>query len=110
LSAVPIPDPKLERSKVLLTYDPSIHREDAGELTDIGQGHLVYGSPRELEAYRAHRHSGAAFPEDLFQEPQPQTAMPQKEKRPWRPWALGIGAVLGAVVALFGLCLLIAGM
>lgn len=108
LSAVPIPDPKLERDKVLLTYDPFIHRQPEGELVDIGNGHLVYGSPRELEAYCAHRHSGTPYPEDLFQEPQPQNTLQTQKKRPWKAWALGIGATMGAIAALFGLCLLIA--
>lgn len=109
LSAVPIPDPKLEREKVLITYDPSIHREE-GELVDIGQGHLVYGSPREIEAYRAHRETGATYPEDLFQEPQQKESAEKPRKSPWKRWGVGVAATLGAVVAVFGLCLLLAVM
>lgn len=110
LSAVPIPDPILERNKVLLTYDPTIHREDDGALENIGQEHWVFGSPRELQAYRAHRADGVPYPEDLFREPQPPEPLPQQQKRPWKPWALGIGAIFAAMAAAFGLCLLLATM
>ena len=109
LSAVPIPDPKLEREKVLITYDPSIHREE-GELVDIGQGHWVYGSGEEIAAYKAHRATGQPYPEDLFQEPQPVEATPKEEKHPWNAWVLGTAAAVGAAAAIFGLCLLWAGM
>lgn len=108
LSAVPIPDPKLEREKVLLSYDPSIHREDGGELVDIGLGHLVYGSPREIEAYRAHRETGATYPEDLFREPQAQESVEKPGKSLWKRWVVGVAAMVGAIVAVFGLCLLLA--
>ncbi len=54
ISAIPIPDPKLEKSKVLYTYDPSIHDYSTEQpaLTDIGHGHFVYGSPSEIEKYK----------------------------------------------------------
>ncbi len=110
LSAVPIPDPKLERNKVLLTYDPSIHREDEGELVEIGDGHWVYGSEREIGAYQAHRETGVEYPADLFQEPQPQASAEERQRSPWRRWAVGLAAAIGAVAAVFGLCLLWAGM
>ncbi|MCD8005452.1 MAG: ATP-binding cassette domain-containing protein [Oscillospiraceae bacterium] len=57
ISAIPIPDPKLEKNKVLYTYDPSIHdySEDKPELVDIGHNHLVYGNKKEIEEYKALR-------------------------------------------------------
>lgn len=60
ISAIPIPDPVLEKNKVLVTYDPSVHdyRQDKPELVDIGHNHYVFGSPAEIEAYRAVREQG----------------------------------------------------
>ncbi len=60
ISAVPIPDPQLEKSKVLFTYDPSVHdySEDKPELVDIGHGHFVFGNKKEIEEYKAVRESG----------------------------------------------------
>ena len=57
ISAIPIPDPKLEKNKVLYTYDPSIHdySQEEPELVDIGHNHFVYGSKKEIEEYRAIR-------------------------------------------------------
>ncbi len=57
ISAIPIPDPKLEKNKVLFTYDPSVHdySREAPKLTDIGQGHLVFGNSEEIRQYRAIR-------------------------------------------------------
>ena len=54
LSAVPIPDPFLERQKELLVYDPAIHdySVDQPEWTEIRPGHFVYANQRELEGYR----------------------------------------------------------
>lgn len=54
ISAIPIPDPILEKNKVLFTYDPSVHdySEDKPELTDIGHGHFVYGNKKEIEEYK----------------------------------------------------------
>ena len=60
ISAIPIPDPRLEKHKVLFTYDPSMHdySEDTPELVDIGHNHFVYGNRKELEEYRRIRESG----------------------------------------------------
>lgn len=60
ISAIPIPDPKLEKNKILYTYDPSIHdySEDKPELVDIGHGHLVFGNKKEIEEYKALREKG----------------------------------------------------
>lgn len=60
ISAIPIPDPELEKNKVLFTYDPSVHdySEDKPELTCIGHDHYVFGNKKEIEEYRAVREKG----------------------------------------------------
>ena len=60
ISAIPIPDPKLEKSKVLYTYDPSIHdySVDKPEFVNIGHDHWVYGNKKEIEEYKAIREKG----------------------------------------------------
>ncbi|MBQ6934609.1 MAG: ATP-binding cassette domain-containing protein [Clostridia bacterium] len=54
LSAVPIPDPYLERRKELLVYDPSMHdySKDGPVWEEIKPGHFIYGNQAELEKYR----------------------------------------------------------
>ena len=63
ISAIPIPDPQLEKNKVLFTYDPSVHdySEDKPELVDIGHNHFVYGNKKEIEEYKKVRESGVAM-------------------------------------------------
>lgn len=57
ISAIPIPDPKLEKNKVLFTYDPSVHdySTDKPELCDIGNNHFVFGNKKEIEEYKTIR-------------------------------------------------------
>ncbi|MCR5324020.1 MAG: ATP-binding cassette domain-containing protein [Lachnospiraceae bacterium] len=57
ISAIPIPDPIIEKSKKLLVYDPSMHDYSVHqpELVDLGNGHMVFGSPEEIEKYKAIR-------------------------------------------------------
>ena len=54
ISAIPIPDPQLEKNKVLFTYDPSIHdySTDKPELVCIGHDHWVFGNKKEIEEYQ----------------------------------------------------------
>lgn len=54
LSAVPIPDPEVEKKKKLIIYDPSVHdySVDKPVWEEIKNGHYVYGNQRELEQYR----------------------------------------------------------
>ena len=57
LSAVPVPDPLIEKTKKTFVYDRS-RIADAGEgasLADVGGGHLVFGCPEEIEGYRKKR-------------------------------------------------------
>ena len=61
ISAIPLPDPQLEKNKVLFTYDPGVHNYGEGvqpELVDIGHEHYVYGSAEEIAEYRAIRERG----------------------------------------------------
>lgn len=60
ISAIPIPDPLIEKEKKLLVYDPAMHdySSEKPELTDIGNGHMVYGSPSEIEKYKQIRFGG----------------------------------------------------
>ena len=61
ISAIPIPDPIIEKKKKLFVYDTSLHdySTEQPSLQDIGNGHLVYGSPSEIEKYKAVRFGGA---------------------------------------------------
>lgn len=54
ISAIPIPDPLLEKNKVLFKYDPSVHdySEDKPELVYIGHDHYIFGNKKEIEAYK----------------------------------------------------------
>ena len=54
LSAVPNPNPYLERTKKLMVYDPSMHNytSDKPSWVEITPGHFVYGNARELDGYR----------------------------------------------------------
>ena len=60
ISAIPIPDPLLEKNKVLFTYDPSIHdySSETPELRPIGHDHYVFGSLSEIEEYKKIREAG----------------------------------------------------
>lgn len=57
ISAIPIPDPVLEKNKELFTYDPSVHdySVDQPEMVDIGHNHFVRGNKKEIAEYRALR-------------------------------------------------------
>jgi peptide/nickel transport system ATP-binding protein len=54
LSAVPNPDPKLEKEKKLLIYDPSVHqyRKNPPGWQKIRPGHYVLANEPEMDAYR----------------------------------------------------------
>ena len=83
ISAIPIPDPILEKNKVLFTYDPSVHdySEDKPELTDIGHGHFVFGNKKEIEEYKALREKGEPLKSITILQPGEEApAAPQVEK------------------------------
>lgn len=55
LSAVPMPDPEIEKAKKLVVYDES-KRDHSGEkpiLQEIRLGHLVFANDREMKEYEA---------------------------------------------------------
>ncbi len=53
LSAIPTPDPRVEREKRVLVYDPRCHdySVDKPKWTEIRRGHFVYGNEAELSQY-----------------------------------------------------------
>lgn len=54
LSAVPIPDPLLERQKVLKVYNPDQHdySVDKPTMVEIRPGHFVWGNQAEIDRYK----------------------------------------------------------
>ena len=54
LSAVPNPNPYVERSKKLVVYDPSIHHyeKEKPQWVEILPDHFVYGNTPEIDGYR----------------------------------------------------------
>ncbi|MFI3211066.1 MAG: ATP-binding cassette domain-containing protein [Peptostreptococcaceae bacterium] len=54
LSAIPLPDPNYEKSRVRIKYDPSIHdySTEQPEWTEIKEGHFILASKSELEKYK----------------------------------------------------------
>ena len=84
ISAIPIPDPELEKNKVLFTYDPSIHdyNEDKPEFVCIGHDHYVYGNKKEIAEYKAIRDAGVPVKPITIRDPNaPQTSDSEAEKR-----------------------------
>ena len=81
ISAIPIPDPALEKNKVLYTYDPSVHdySTDKPELVDIGHDHFIYGNKKEIEEYKAIRERGV--PIKPIQIAEPGSEMPAGAKK-----------------------------
>lgn len=54
LSAVPIPDPEIEKNKKLIVYDPSIHDYSVDKPTwnEILPGHFIYANEKEMVGYK----------------------------------------------------------
>ncbi|MED1202520.1 ABC transporter ATP-binding protein [Heyndrickxia acidicola] len=56
LSAIPLPDPDYERTRVRKTYDPIVHQYTDGEkleMREITPGHFVYCSEKEFVHYQS---------------------------------------------------------
>ena len=56
LSAIPLPDPDYERTRVRKSYDPANHNYQDGEeiaMREVTPGHFVYCSEKELQSLRA---------------------------------------------------------
>jgi len=68
ISAIPIPDPLLEKNKSLYSYDPTMHEysEDKPSLQDIGYGHFVYGNTAEIEEYKRIREENVPLKSSEF--------------------------------------------
>lgn len=113
ISAIPIPDPLLERNKKLLRYDPAVHdySTEKPRLECIGFEHYVFGNDPELEQYRLCRSKGEApplktSPENVMEEP---VFRPQKGWRSLIKKAAVTAAVLfGTAAAALGVLVLLA--
>ncbi|MCH5341949.1 MAG: ABC transporter ATP-binding protein [Acetatifactor sp.] len=81
ISAIPIPDPQLEKNKVQYIYDPSIHdySEDKPEFVCIGHDHYIYGNKKEIEEYKAIREKGVPLKPVQIVEDGEKTASSQTE-------------------------------
>ena len=78
ISAIPIPDPQLEKNKVLFTYDPSVHdySQETPSLQAIGHDHYVFGSAKEIEEYKKIRDAGVPLKSVTIRDPN----APEEEK------------------------------
>lgn len=55
LSAIPLPDPDYERSRVRKVYSPDVHQygaDDRVEMREVAPGHFVYCSEKELNQFQ----------------------------------------------------------
>ena len=79
ISAIPLPDPKLEKHKELFIYDPSVHdySEDQPELVDIGHNHFVFGNKKEIEEYKALREKNVPLKTITILDPESERAKKQ---------------------------------
>ena len=118
ISAVPIPDPVLEKNKTLLTYDPAVHdySVDKPRLENIGYDHYVFGNDAELEAYRVLRESGERIHPVTTGQSASRSEPPAEQERPihrpthriLRKAALAALGTAGVFAGLFGALLLLA--
>ena len=56
LSAIPLPDPNYERSRVRKSYDPTSHNYNDGEeiaMREVTPGHFVFCSEKEFQVLKA---------------------------------------------------------
>ena len=82
ISAIPIPDPQLEKNKVLFTYDPSIHdySKEEPQMVDVGHHHFVYGSAKEIEEYKAIREKNVPLKPITIRDPNDPVQEQEKQK------------------------------
>lgn len=81
ISAIPIPDPKLENKKKLFVYDPSQHdySEDKPEMVCIGHNHYIFGNKKEIEEYKRIREEGVPLKSSSFMTEQEALEYAEKE-------------------------------
>ena len=81
ISAIPIPDPQLEKNKVLFSYDPSVHdySTDKPELVLIGHNHYVYGNKKEIEEYKEIRDKNVPLKSITIRKPGDPEEVPVQE-------------------------------
>ena len=117
ISAIPIPDPQLEKNKVLFTYDPSVHdySEDKPELVDIGHNHFIFGNAKEIEEYKAIRESGKKMKSITILEPGQEAPVKEEDNMSTEPileaprfdtgskWYSALGFVLSIPGLILGL-------
>lgn len=56
LSAIPLPDPDYERTRVRKAYDPSVHQlkgDEQMELREVKPGHFVMCTEEEFKTYQS---------------------------------------------------------
>ena len=84
ISAIPIPDPELEKNKVLFTYNPDVHdySEEGPQLVSIGHDHYVYGNTVEIEEYKKIREAGIPVRPITIQTKEEAMAAAEAEKEP----------------------------
>ncbi len=82
ISAIPLPDPKLEKHKELFIYDPSVHdySEEQPEMVDIGHNHFVFGSKKEIEKYRELREKNVPLKTITILDPESERAKIQEKE------------------------------
>ena len=95
ISAIPIPDPQLEKNKVLFTYDPSVHdySEEKPTLVNIGHDHYVYGNAKEIAEYKAIREKNVPMKSITIKDPDApveEGAAKVEDEQPIIPCADGI--------------------
>lgn len=83
ISAIPIPDPKLEKKKKLFVYDPSQHdySEDKPEMVCIGHNHYIFGNKKEIEEYKRVREEGVPLKSSSFMTEQEALEYAKKKQR-----------------------------
>lgn len=96
ISAIPIPDPVLERSKKLLRYTPAVYADPADQpkLTDIGHDHQVFGNGKEISLYRQCREKRELPPFPAAAE--------EREEKALIPSGKSLGVAVKAVLFLLG--------
>ena len=81
ISAIPIPDPQLEKHKVLFTYDPSVHdySENKPSLHEVSPGHFVFGNDAEIAEYKKIREAGVPLKSITIADPNEESTVAKEQ-------------------------------